>query len=99
LQLSDLVGYVRWSPELSAGKTSLKTKIIAVECLLWGNLAVIQTMRSRLESASKRSGDAVLLWTFAMDDDQNQQAIRDGGGVIVTADDNASDCESLQMKA
>jgi hypothetical protein len=66
-----------------------------------GNLAVIQTMQSRLWSASVQGECCFALWTFAMDDDQNQQAIRDMGGMqaIVTAMTTHPDCESLQMKA
>jgi hypothetical protein len=66
-----------------------------------GNLAVIQTMQSRLQSASVQGECCFALWTFAMDDDQNQQAIRDMGGMqaIVTAMTTYPDCEGLQMKA
>ena len=66
-----------------------------------GYLAVIQIMESRLQSTSVQGGCCSALWTFAMDDDQNQQAIRDMGGMqaIVTAMTTHPDCESLQMKA
>jgi hypothetical protein len=66
-----------------------------------GNLAVIQTMQSRLQSASVQGECCFALWTFAMDDDQNQQAIRAMGGMqaIVTAMTTHPHCETLQMKA
>jgi hypothetical protein len=74
-----------------------------------GNLAVIQTMHRRLKSASVQGECCFALWTFAVDDEQNQQAIRDLGGVqaivmamttsIVMARTTHPDCESLQMKA
>lgn len=66
-----------------------------------GNLAVIQTMQSRLQSASVQGGWCYALWNFALDDDQNQQATRDIGGMqaIVMTMITHPDCEALQMKA